>query len=182
MSFEDKLIAASGLKQSKLMRPARVASEKPDTGVKILNKSAYFVIRDCADVTQKYLALLCYGSFSDPVMQLKGKFTNSDIKDLVARSRTAGNSHVRQLLCAIVADVNKCECAPVSEQQEEDTLDTFDYESIEQQQDDIYGDYDYPDDDINITSDTSSAEPQAITVDLTGDTSLADRLIQAFKA
>lgn len=182
MSFEDKMIAASALKQSKLMRPARVASERPDTGVKILNKSAYFVIRDCADVTQKYLALLCYGSFSDPIMQLKGKFTNSDIKDLVARSRVSGNEHVRQLLCAIVADINKCECSPETEQTTQDTPEEFDYESIEQQQDDIYGDYDYTDEDINTTADASEPEPQAITVDLTGDTSLADRLIQAFKA
>ncbi len=182
MSFEDKMIAASELKQSKLMRPARVASERPDTGVQILNKSAYFVIRDCADVTQKYLSLLCYGSFSDPVDQLKGKFTKADIKDLVARSRKPDNAHTRQLLCAIVADVNRCECAPHDEQSTSESPEEFDYESIEQQQDDIYGDYDYPDDDMNITADTQPVEPQAITVDLTGDTSLTDRLIQAFKA
>ena len=115
-------------------------------------------------------------------MQLKGKFTNSDIKDLVARSRVSGNEHVRQLLCAIVADINKCECSPEPEQTTQDTPEEFDYESIEQQQDDIYGDYDYTDEDISTTADASESEPQAITVDLTGDTSLADRLIQAFKA
>lgn len=180
MSFEDKMIAACSLKQRKLMRPARLASERPDTGVTIQNRSAYFVIRDCADVTQKYLALLCYGSFSDPLKQLKGKFTKTDIKDLVTRARDPQNTHTRQLLCAVVADVNRCECDPPVHEPAHDTSETFDYDAIEQQQDDIYGDYDYPDDDMHVTSSPEPVQPQTITVDHTEDTSLVDRLIHAF--
>ena len=31
------------------MRPAKIACEKPDTGVTINKRGAYFLIKDCAD-------------------------------------------------------------------------------------------------------------------------------------
>ena len=36
--LEDKIIKNCGVRQKNLMRPAKLASEKPDTGVKILKK------------------------------------------------------------------------------------------------------------------------------------------------
>ena len=60
MTFEEKLIKAGKIRQKHLMVPAKKASGAPDTGVTILKKSAYFVIKDCADVTQKYLPHLVY--------------------------------------------------------------------------------------------------------------------------
>ena len=38
MTFEEKIISNSKIRQSKLLRAANIASEKPDTGVKILEK------------------------------------------------------------------------------------------------------------------------------------------------
>ena len=70
MTFEEKIISNSKIRQSKLMRPAKLAFEKPDTGVKILKKGAFYLIKDSADITVKYLSHLCYGSFDDPIKLL----------------------------------------------------------------------------------------------------------------
>ena len=69
------------------MRPAKIASEKPDTGVTIIKKGAYYLIKDSADITIKYLPLMCYGSFASPLTSLKGKFTQSEIIDFVGRAK-----------------------------------------------------------------------------------------------
>mgnify|MGYP003136873626 FL=1 len=81
MTFEEKIISNSTIRQSKLLRPAKIASEKPDTGVKILKKGAYYLIKDSADITLQYLVHLCYGSYGDPIKSLKGKFTQAEIID-----------------------------------------------------------------------------------------------------
>ena len=186
MNFEQRLIENSQLKQRKLMRPAKIASERPDTGVTIQNKSAYFVIRDCADVTQKYLPLLCYGGFDDPLKQLKGVFKKTDIMDFVTRARDELNKHTRQLLCAIVADINKCECAPrpVEPTETANLVDVTDFAAIEESEDDIYGDYDYVDDQTAEpgTETVTDTSQDWLTVDLADDDVLTERLIQAFAA
>ncbi len=186
MNFETQLIKCSKLKQRMLMRPATIASDKPDTGVTIINKSAYFVIRDCADITRKYLALMCYGGFTDPLKQLKGKFKKIDIIDFVARAHDqSNNTQARQLLCAIVADINKSEgkprssdvTVPVSQQ-------ATDFAAIEDQTDDIYGDYEYMDEpEVAPVVETESDDSQDwLTVDLADDDVLTERLIKAFAA
>lgn len=186
MNFEERLIEASELKQRKLMRPAKIASERPDTGVTIQNKSAYFVIRDCADITQKYLPLLCYAGFNDPLEQLKGKFKKIDIIDFVARAHVESNKHTRQLLCAIVADINKCECAPrpVAQATPANLINNMDFAAIEESEDDIYGDYDYADDqsDKQTTQTETDTSQDWLTVDLADDDVLTERLIQSFAA
>ena len=53
--FEQIILENSSEKQAKLLGPAQRAHKKPDIGVEIQNKSAYYVIRDCAMITQKYL-------------------------------------------------------------------------------------------------------------------------------
>jgi len=186
MNFEERLIETSQLKQRNLMRPAKIASERPDTGVTIQNKSAYFVIRDCADITQKYLPLLCYASFDDPLKQLKGKFKKIDIIDFVARAHDENNKQTRQLLCAIVADINKCECAPrpVEQTTPANLVDDTDFAAIEESEDDIYGDYDYADEqpEQSTTDTVTDTSQDWLTVDLADDDVLTERLIQAFAA
>jgi len=176
MSFESKIISNSKIKQSKLLRAATIASDKPDTGVEIKNKSAYFVIRDCADVTQKYLSLLCYGSYTDPLTQLKGKFTKIEVIDFVARARIPDNSHVRQLLCAVFADINKNQLLPAAQAKTEKQVIVVS-EIDEDDLDDIYGDYDYVD-----TPSVESEEPTWLGVDTSDDSVLADVLVKTFDA
>ena len=86
MTFEEKIIKNSDIRQSKLMRPAKIAFDKPDTGVTINKKGAYYLIKDSAEITVQYLVHLCYGSYKAPLKDLKGKFTQSEIIDFVGRS------------------------------------------------------------------------------------------------
>lgn len=160
------------------MRAATIASERPDTGVVIKNKSAYFVIRDCADVTQKYLALLCYGSYTDPLKQLKGKFTKIEIMDFVARARAPENAHVRQLLCAVFADINKDQLLPTAQAKQQAEKEVVVVSEInEDELDDIYGDYDYVDAPVE-----TEKQPEWLGVDSSDDAVLADVLVDTFKA
>ena len=64
--FEEIILANSSEKQAKLKEPALRAYKKPDIGVDINNKSAYYVIRDCALITSKYLAPYIWATFEDP--------------------------------------------------------------------------------------------------------------------
>lgn len=175
MSFETKIISNSKIKQNKLLRPAKVASKKPDTGVEIKNKSAYYVIRDCADITQKYLVHLCYSSYNDPILDLSGKFTEKEIIDFVARSQQDGNDHLRQLIYIIFTDIARKqglyekvitnEPAPIDWNEQDDDGD-------------IYGEYDY-------VEEEPKQQPEEIPltqVDITDGKSVIARLIEAFGA
>ena len=174
MSFESKIIDNCTLKQRKLMRAAKIASEKPDTGVTVENKSAYFVIRDCADIAQKYLVLLCYGSYSNPLAELHGKFTEKEIIDFVARSQDESNSNLRHLLYTIFTDIARKEGLYEKVIPNEPALiDTS------EEGDDIYGDYDYA---------PESTEPEEendislVEIDITDGKSVIDKLIEIFGA
>jgi hypothetical protein len=50
MTFEEKIITNSSIRQRNLMRPAKIAHEKPDTGVTINKKGYKFLI-----ITEKEL-------------------------------------------------------------------------------------------------------------------------------
>ena len=67
MPFEAKILSGSKNKQAKLLRAASVAAKSPDTGVKILKKSAYYVIRDCAKVTELYLPHFIYSQLKKAI-------------------------------------------------------------------------------------------------------------------
>ena len=121
MTFEEKIISNSSIRQSKLLRPAKIASEKPDTGVKILKKGAYYLIKDSADITLQYLVHLCYGSYSDPIKDLKGKFTEAEIIDFVGRSKEEKNTN--QLLNIILTDIGSTQVANIVEEVEEEEED-----------------------------------------------------------
>ncbi len=170
--LEDKIIKNCKVRQKNLLRAAQLASDKPDTGVKILKKGAYFVIRDCADITQKYLSLLAYGSYEDPIEDLKGKFSEKEIIDFVAR--TSKDKHTKQLLNIIFADIFAKEKGTYVKQ-ETITDEVLDFTETGEEED-IYGDYEY--DDGEDTSDASL--PQPIDMDMSDGTAVIEKLIEVF--
>lgn len=101
--LEEKILQNSTEKQAKLLGPAQRAYKKPDIGVEIQNKSAYYVIRDCAMVTQKYLVTHIWGAYPDPFETLKGKFTLDEIKDFLKRAEKI--DEVRTLKHSIIGDI-----------------------------------------------------------------------------
>lgn len=163
MSLENKIITNSNIKQRNLLRAATIASEKPDTGVTILKKSAYFVIRDCADITQKYLVMLCYSSYTDPVNQLKGKFSRDEVIDFVRRSKE--QDHTRQLLYVLLSDTH------VSDVESPTPVTDFD----EDDADNIYGDYDYVDAD-----DPQPVKPPIVDVSVDDENTVVDAICSRF--
>ena len=70
MTLEQKILKNCNIRQRNLLRPASIAAEKPDTGVTINKRGAFFLIKDCADVTVKYAAHLAYSSFSSPLTRV----------------------------------------------------------------------------------------------------------------
>ena len=170
MSFEQKVIKAGKIRQKNLLRAATVASKKPDTGVTILKKSAFYVIKDCADITQKYLPLLINGTFTDPINELKGKFTKNDIIDFVARSQK--QYHIKQLLYQILIDVNN----NIGEPAASTSVMDINFDITDDDDEDIYGDYDIDETDISVAS-------KQIHVSLNEDNDeLIDKLIDIFEA
>tara|TARA_R110000796_G_scaffold48911_1_gene117043 strand:- start:43596 stop:44090 length:495 start_codon:yes stop_codon:yes gene_type:complete len=101
--FEEVILENSSDPIAKIFKSACRASEKPDIGVDIKKKAAYFVIRDCATLTKKYIATHIWGTYTDPVVELKGKFTSNEVKDFLKRAKT--NTESKLLKKIIVADI-----------------------------------------------------------------------------
>ena len=173
--IEDKIIKGCNLRQKNLLRAAKLASKKPDTGVKILKKGAYYVIKDCADITQKYLALMAYGAYEDPIKELKGKFTENEIIDFVSRS--SKNNNVNQLLNVIFADISAQERGTFSNIEESSADAEIDFDDINED-DDIYGDYEYVEGD---DSDDEVQVPVNINIDMSDGTAVIEKLIEVFE-
>lgn len=150
--FEDKILGITQTRYRNLKRPASIAAHKPDTCVKILNKSAYYVIKDCADITLKYLPHFIYSGIKDPITKLKGNVEEGDITDFAARALK--EDHTQQLLRLILDDICRRRVAvniqPVSSEA------AIDF-TLTGEENDVYGDYDYteqpapPEDTDNIT-------------------------------
>lgn len=136
--FEDRILGLTNTRYRKLKRPAELAAAKPDTCVKILNRSAYYVIKDCAEITLKYLPHYIYSGIKDPIAKLKGNIPEQDIKDFVTRSSKA--DHTQQLLRLVVDDIIKSDKdtsePPVTPPENIDF-------SLTGNEDDVYGDYEY---------------------------------------
>jgi|TARA_R110001583_G_scaffold188297_2_gene350355 hypothetical protein len=128
--LEEKILEYSKEKQAKLLEPAKRAYKKPDIGVEINNKSAYYVIRDCAMITQKYLVLHIWGDYTNPFDELSGKFTKNDVTDFLKRS--SSDKTTKQIKDVIISAMRDKFDTTVT------TSSSFDY-SIEE--DDIYGYY-----------------------------------------
>lgn len=128
--LELKILEYSKEKQAKLLEPAKRAHKKPDIGVEISNKAAYYVIRDCAMITEKYLVLHIWSKFEDPFKALKGKFTKDDIADFLKRAKSDNTTN--QIKGVIISAMRDKFDTTVT------TSSSFDY-SVEE--DDIYGYY-----------------------------------------
>lgn len=163
--FEEKIIAASSSRHKKLFRPALIASREPNTQVKIYNKSAYYVIKDCADITLKYLAHYVYSSLSDPVLSLKGKVSEEEIVDFVSRSNQ--ETHTRQLLQIILNDLTSGFKPQLPEPITDFTIDDVD---------DVYGDYEYG----SIEDDYDVSELTKSIIDISDNNNVIDKLKSAF--
>ena len=171
MTFEEKIISNSEIRQSKLLRAANIASEKPDTGVKILKKGAYYLIKDAADITKQYLAHLCYGSYKDPLGDLKGKFTQAEIIDFVGRAKE--ESYTNQLLNIILTDIGCTQ--PITQIVDDDKTDELDLSYNEDE--DVYGDYE-TDEDVSVSSTTTTTE----IIDIEDASVVIQKLIEVFNA
>jgi|TARA_E500000318_G_scaffold108018_1_gene118134 hypothetical protein len=171
MTFEEKIIKNSEIRQKNLMRPAKIAFEKPDTGVTIIKKGAFYLIKDSADVTVKYLPLLCYGSFSTPITSLKGKFTQSEIIDFVGRAKE--ESFTNQLLSVILTDIGCTQ--PITQIIDDDKTDELDLSFDEGE--DVYGDYE-TEEEIIISKTTSTTE----IIDVKDASIVIQKLIEVFEA
>ena len=105
MKFIEILLDNSTVKESKLYAPSKKASINPDTGVTILNKSAYHVIKDCATIANRYLPIFVFGQYPDPFKALNGKFKRNEIQEFIA---SANSDFVHdQLLTIILSKIGK---------------------------------------------------------------------------
>jgi hypothetical protein len=84
MKFIEILLENSKVKEAKLYAPAKKASNNPETGITIQNKSAYHVIKDCANITIKYLPHYVFANYEYPFTELSGKFKRKDIEEFVS--------------------------------------------------------------------------------------------------
>lgn len=174
MTFEEKIIINSGIRQRNLMRPAKIAHEKPDTGVTINKKGAFYLIKDSAEITIKYLVHLCYGSYNNPVKELKGKFTQSEIIDFVGRSKEENNT--KQLLDIILTDIGCLnQSINVDTTQENEEIDF----SISEEDDDVYGDYEMEAQSTRKTTSSSKGEEK---IDINDVSGIIQKLIEVFEA
>lgn len=182
MTLEEKILKTSSIRQKNLLRPAKIAAAKPDTGVTINKRGAFFLIQDCADVTVRYAAHLAYSSFSSPLTELKNKFTQSEIIDFVGRSKE--EPQTRQLLHIILTDIGCAQykvatdipVAPI----EGTTIPTIDHDYTIKDDEDVYGDYDF-DTDSDTSSDPVTVEAKE-EVNVDDVTAVINKLIEVFNA
>ena len=129
MNFINIILENSSDKIVKLYAPAFKASQNPENGITIHNKSAYHVIKDCADIARKYIPLYVFGEYLEPFSKLKGKFKKSDIIEFVqSTKKITQNEH---LLCLIIHKSNE-----KNKEQEALTIKINTFDSS-----DPYGDY-----------------------------------------
>lgn len=177
MKFEEKIIASSKIKERNLLKPSSVAMVKPDTGVEIRKKSAYYVIRDCATIAHDYIPHKCYSSIKSPIKSLHGEFTKADIIDFVARSKS--NKHTKQLLWIVFSDIYKIEADAWEAPPEPEVLEELDIDA-DADGEDIYGDYGYGDEEFD--SANESVAPVKPPVDLGDGEAVIAKLIAVFGA
>lgn len=104
--FEKIIVKTANIRVSNLIAPLEVGIEKPSTGIKILNKSALYVIEDAFKISYDYLPLHCYSHLKDPQKDLSGAFSKAQIKTFIAKCNTNIISG-RQLLTIILNDISK---------------------------------------------------------------------------
>ena len=178
--LEDKVIKNSSIRQRNLLRAAKIAHGKPDTGVSIEKRGAFFVIKDCSDITVKYLAHLAYSSYTNPISDLKGKLTQAEIIDFVGRSKT--HPETRQLLHIILTDIGSAQVSAATDGEvkavagvtTEKPVFNYDVASDE----DVYGDYDMEAEDTDESVVIEAKEE----VNVDDVTAVINKLIEVFRA
>ena len=171
--FEKAVLKACTLREKNLWGPAHKAAEEPETGIVIKQKPAYFVIKDCAMITKRYLFIMCYGSLTDPIGQLKGKVSIEDIEDFVGRSKNKANYETKQLFNLIFHDIG--EYVPSLESSAHDLDITFDVIGEEN----VYGDYE----DLGnerLKEMEKRQQREKIKIDLSNDQAVIDKLVEVF--
>jgi len=154
--FEEVILENSTERIAKLYGPAARAADNPDTGVEIKKKAAYFVIRDCAGITRKYLSIHVWGLFDDPVLDLKGKFTSNEVKSFLKRAET--DTEAKLLKKLILADIKeKYEVVHTST-----GTASISYEA---DADDIYSYYEEYEEGLDDSTETDDKEEEALTDD-----------------
>ena len=136
--FEEAIIKNNSEQIAKLWGPAGKAHENPDTGIEVLKKGAYFVIRDCAKVARMCLPIYIWELYDDPITSLKGKFTKVDVEDFLKRA--VSEPEATALRKVILNDIK------AKHQITEPALAQPRSISFEESDDDIYGYYEGYDD------------------------------------
>jgi len=161
--FEQVILDNSEQGIAKLWQKSFKANKEPLTGIeRISNKSVQYVIRDCALVTSLYLPIFIYGEYTDPIKQLSGKFTKTEIKNFV---NECDKNHSKQhLLAVILGDIVE---TPLK-------LD----ESVisKQSLDDVYGDYM----ELQTTPDNVTSQEKIVTMKSSKE-EIIEYLIDVFK-
>jgi len=114
MRFLEVILENSELKEAKIYNAAKKAAKNPETGITINNKSAYHVIRDCANITLHYLPHFVFGGYENPFLELSGKLTRSDILQFVFEVER--NPFMKQLLNIIIGKANELNIPSVGNQ------------------------------------------------------------------
>ena len=174
LGFEKAILKVCSLREKNLLGPATKAADDPETGIVIKQKPAFFVIKDCATIAKRYMFIMCYGSLTDPIGQLKGKVSLEDVENFVARSRNKSNYETRQLLNLIFADINSY--IPGLRQEGADELD-INFDTIDEEN--VYGDYE----DLGnerIKEMEKQQEIQKHKIDLNNDQAVVDKLAEVF--
>jgi len=110
MKFIEIILENSNLKEAKLFAPAKKAASNPETGITIQNKSAYHVIKDCANITIKYLPHYVFANYEYPFTELSGKFKRKEIEEFV--SFTEKDIVFKQLLTLILEQHGNVDIKP----------------------------------------------------------------------
>ena len=118
--------------------------------------------------------LLCYGSLTDPIGQLKGKVSVEDIEDFVSRSRNKANYETRQLLNLVFSDINSY--IPGLRESGADELD-INFDTIDEEN--VYGDYEDLGNERLIEME-NRLEIEKSKIDLNNDQAVVDKLVEVF--
>jgi len=114
MRFLEVILENSKLKEAKIYNAAKRAAKNPETGITINNKSAYHVIRDCANITLHYLPHFVFGGYENPFLELSGKLTKNDIQQFVIE--VDRNPFMKQLLDIIIGKANELDITNIGSQ------------------------------------------------------------------
>jgi hypothetical protein len=128
MALEQKIIDRSKEPIASLAPRAKKASENPENGIKILNKGAFFVIRDCAKIADKYIPLMLYGMLENPIVSLQGTITKKEITTFVIQDDVESKQLKRLMILDAIDLIGLDESKDIEEPEASEV-------------DDVYGDY-----------------------------------------